>query len=148
MKLKYIGILVFGAALVSFTGPTALLVLIKGKNTTQVNNIKRNDNLRARRIKYEEARYSNTVEVGYLSQTKAAIIRDIKRRSAFETEPFEVSKIVFTSEKVKWVAGQKQVHLSFTYQLEYRKAKPQQLHGSILLASDADGKLFSSQVKI
>ena len=140
MKKRYILLVIF-LSFVGFATPDMLLTLIKhqtGKDPRAPA-----ASMEERKTKFFAGR-SDQAKVNYLQQTRAAITQDLQDKGKAD---FEVSKIVFTSEKAKWVAGQKQVHLSYTYQVQYSKGLPQKRSGSLVLASDGAGEMFYTSVK-
>ena len=151
MKLKHLGLIVIGASMVSFVAPSALLpFLIKDNAGTEAKPAALDGGLEARRVKYStnvagRSGRGNEYTSNYINETKAAVTRKIKERGSSN---FEVSKIVFTSKKSKIVAGQRQVALSFTYELKYRNGKPEKKKGGILLVSDEAGNWFDSSISI
>lgn len=137
MKKRYIVLLVGGFSLVGFATPSVMLTLLKQQ--AGIDPSPPVESLEERRIKFNNG-HSGQVKINYLEETKEAITRQLKEKGKTE---FEVSEIVFTSERTKWVAGQKQVHLSFTYQVKYPRGKPQKQKASLLLATDGAGNVFS-----
>jgi len=142
MKKRYIFLLLAGFSLVGFAMPNFLLTLLKHNAGTE--ETAPADGLQERQARFN-ARNTGAVKLektNYLKETKATITRELK-----EQEPnkrFEVSKIVFTSEETRWIAGQKQVRLSYTYQVQYPNSKPKKLKGSVLLASDEAGNMVNT----
>ena len=136
MKKRHI-FLVIGLSFVGFASPNMILTLIKHHTGTDPRSPV--ESLEERREKFFGGN-SDQVKVNYLEETRAAITQYLQDKGKAD---FKVSKIVFTSEKAKWVDGQKQVYLSFTYQVQYRKGKPQKRSGSLLLASDGAGNVFA-----
>ncbi len=141
MRLKHLAFLIIGTSMVGFVAPSVMLPLIKKKSNTERTATLAGEGLEARRIKADTRR----MEVNYLEETQLAITKHLKEKG---TKNFEVSRIVFTSEKIKRVAGQKQVTLAFTYQIQYKNAIAKQGAGEIQLASDADGNWFEPTIKI
>lgn len=142
MKLKHWGFLIFGSSLASFIAPSAILPFLTDDLDTE-------NKLEERKAQFGNNQAAHSVkvyDVSYIKEAKAAIVRKLKERNF--NDSFEISKIVFTSQKSKWVAGQRQVVLSFTYELKYKGQAPEKLNGSIHLASDEAGKLFDSSIGI
>jgi len=142
MKLKHWGFIIFGTSLASFIAPSAIMPFL-------TDNLNPEKKLEERRAQFGNNQVTHRVkvhDVSYVRETKAAIIRELKGRN--RNDNFQISKIVFTSQKSKWIAGQRQVALSFTYELKYKGQAPEMLSGSIQLASDEAGKLFDSSIEI
>lgn len=100
-----------------------------------------------------EAESKSKATKSYIAETKAAITRRLKEEE--RGAEFEISKIVFTSESSRVVAGQRQVELSFTYELKYlsdyqemKKGDAMKQEGTILLAKDENGNWFDSTLDI
>jgi ribosomal protein L16/L10AE len=144
MRKRYI-LLIMGSALVVLFMPSVVLRTIQ--QTSGTKEAPPPVGLVEREAKYRNEKLTRTARVtkNYLEATKAAINRELKESGRSD---HEASQIVFTSEKVKRIAGQKQVHLTFTYQLQPKKGKPKKLNGSIHLATDEAGNLFDTSIKI
>ena len=145
MKKRYIALLVIFLSLVGFATPNLILGFIKHYSDVEETTPAIDLAERQARFNAGLSRSSGRNKINYQTETKQAIIRELKEKGQRD---FEVSKIVFTSEKSKTIAGQRQVALSFTYQLQYKNEKPKKLKGSILLASDGAGNWFDSTIKI
>ncbi|QNF31339.1 hypothetical protein HUW51_00865 (plasmid) [Adhaeribacter swui] len=141
MRFKRLAFLVIGTSMVGFAAPSVMLPLLTTQPSPQRSAALSGEGLEARRIKADAKR----VEINYLEETQQAITRHLAEKGA---RNFEVSQIVFTSEKTKRIAGQKQVDLSFTFQLQLKDQVPQELPGEIRLASDADGNWFNTSVQL
>jgi hypothetical protein len=142
MRLRSIILTVTGFSLIVFAMPNFILTAIR--HNTDAPARAPVESLEERRVKFFAGR-SDQTKVNYQTETKEAIIRELRKKGQRD---FEVSQIVFTSEKSKTIAGQRQVSLSFTYQLQYLKGKPEKLKGSLVLASDGAGNWFDSSIKI
>ena len=143
MRKRHLGLLLIGLSLVGIATPDAILNVMEA-NTGPEESASAGG-LQERRGKYLSGLSNRSSQVNYLDETKAAITRALQAKGR---NNFEVSKIVFTSEKSKTIAGQRQVALSFTYQLQYQKGPSQKRNGSILLVSDGAGNWFDSAIKI
>lgn len=147
MKLKYIFFILMGFSLINYAAPMVTLALLRSNNGAGSITSGPVEGLAVREAKYRSgAPANNAPGTNYIAETKAAITRELKESG--NKESFEVSKVVFTSEKSKWIAGQQQVMLSFTYELKYKGQKSKKLNGSIILASDEAGKIFDSTIEI
>jgi len=136
-------LLVILFSLAGFAMPTATLILLK--NNAGINAPP--DGLHVRQAKYEhgttEATPSNKE---YITKTKAAITRQLRASGHYDS--LKVTKLVFTSEKSRWIAAQRQVGLSFTYELKYKGKQRKNLKEYILFASDEVGNLFDNAIEI
>lgn len=145
MKKRYIALLVIFLSLVGFATPNLILGFINHYSDVEETTPAIDLAERQARFNAGLSRSSGRNKINYQTETKQAIIRELKEKGQRD---FEVSKIVFTSEKSKTIAGKRQVALCFTYQLQYKNGKPKKLNGSILLASDGVGNWFDSTIKI
>lgn len=145
MKKRHMVLMVGGLSLVGFATPNLILGFLKhnagAKESPPVEGLVE----REARYKAGLAGRNKRLTVNYLEATKAAINREVKKTGQ---RNYKVSQVVFTSEKVKWIAGQKQVQLTFIYQLQLRNGKSKKLNGSIHLASDEAGNLFDTAIEI
>ncbi len=144
MRKRYI-LLIMGSALVVLFMPSVVLRTIQQTGVTKEASPPVGLVERDAKYRKEKLARSARVTTNYLEATKAAINRELKESGRSD---YKASQIVFTSEKVKRIAGQKQVQLTFTYQLQPKKGKPKKLNGSIHLATDEAGNLFDTSIKI
>ena len=145
MKKRYIALLVIFLSLVGFATPDLILGFLKHNACTK-------ESPPVEALVERQARYkagllgrNNRLTVNYLEATRAAINQELKETGWGN---YKATQVVFTSEKVKWIARQKQVELTFTYQLQPRKGKPKRLNGTIHLACDEAGNLFDTAIKL